>query len=66
MVNARNDFIFPLQTSVEPVFRLLGTPPKGERLAVFAGGHGVFDNCSEVMREILDWLDRYLGRVPTG
>jgi dienelactone hydrolase len=65
MVNARNDFIFPLQTSVEPMFRLLGTPPKDKRLAVFAGGHGVFDNWSEVMREILDWLDRYLGRVQT-
>jgi dienelactone hydrolase len=63
MVNAHYDFIFPLETSVQPMFRLLGTPPKDKRLAVFDGGHGVFAKWSEVMREILDWLDRYLGPV---
>jgi dienelactone hydrolase/predicted Ser/Thr protein kinase len=63
MVNARYDFIFPLETSVQPLFRLLGTSPKDKRLVVLEGGHGVFAKWSEVMRETLDWLDRYLGPV---
>jgi dienelactone hydrolase len=63
MVNGRYDFIFPLETSVQPFFRLLATPQKDKRLVLLNVGHNVVANRVEVMRETLDWLDRYLGPV---
>jgi eukaryotic-like serine/threonine-protein kinase len=62
MVNARNDFFFPLEESQRPFFRLLGAPAQHKRHAVVDGGH-VPDDWREVVREVLDWLDRYLGPV---
>jgi tRNA A-37 threonylcarbamoyl transferase component Bud32/dienelactone hydrolase len=60
MINGRHDFFFPWETSQVPMFDLLGTPDK--RHAVFESGH-VPTERQEVMRETLDWLDRYLGPV---
>jgi hypothetical protein len=62
LVNGRNDFELPLETSQLPLFRLLGTPERDKRHAVFEGGHAPFD-FNDVVRETLDWLDRYLGPV---
>jgi serine/threonine protein kinase/dienelactone hydrolase len=61
MVNGRDDFIFPLATSQTPLFRLLGAPPEDKRHFVVNGGHGPMNQ--EIIREILAWLDRYLGPV---
>jgi hypothetical protein len=44
-----------------PLFRSLGTPAKDKRTAVFDAGHIVPRN--EMIKETLDWLDRYLGPV---
>jgi pimeloyl-ACP methyl ester carboxylesterase len=63
MVNGRYDFVFPLESSQSPLFRLLGTPEKSKRHLVFDGGHAPFTQ--EVVREVLGWLDRYLGPVKT-
>ncbi len=63
MVNGRDDFLFPLETSQIPLFRLLGTPEKDKRLFVVEGGHAPLTQ--EVVRETLGWLDRYLGPVKT-
>jgi formylglycine-generating enzyme required for sulfatase activity/dienelactone hydrolase len=62
MINGRYDFIFPIETSVQPMFRLLGTPHKDKRLVVLDASHG-FLKRSDIARETLDWLDRYLGPV---
>jgi dipeptidyl aminopeptidase/acylaminoacyl peptidase len=62
MINGRYDFIFPLETSVQPMFRLLGTSQKDKRLVVFDAGHGLLKR-TDVARETLEWLDRYLGPV---
>jgi hypothetical protein len=62
MVNARNDFAFPLETSQLPMFRLLGTPESDKHHAILEGGHLPAD-WNQAVREILDWLDRYLGPV---
>ena len=36
----------------------------GKRHVLYQGGHGVFGvRRSEMIREMLDWLDRYLGPV---
>jgi hypothetical protein len=62
MINGRHDFFFPLETSQTPMFRLLGTPPDEKRHRVFESGH-VPTERQEVFKEVLDWLDRYLGPV---
>ena len=44
------------------MFRMLGTPSADKRHAVLDGGH-LPPRPQNVYKEILDWLDRYLGRV---
>jgi dipeptidyl aminopeptidase/acylaminoacyl peptidase len=61
MIDGRYDFLFPRETSQEPLFRLLGTPKEHKRLALFEGGH--FVPRHHLIKETLDWLDRYLGPV---
>ena len=63
MVNGNRDFIFPLETSQLPLFRLLGTPEKDKRHLIQDAGHGPLNQ--EIIRESLEWLDRYLGPVRT-
>jgi pimeloyl-ACP methyl ester carboxylesterase len=62
VVGGRYDFVFPLETSMSPMFRLLGAPEKDKRLALWEGGH-VAPNDKIVIKETLDWFDRYLGPV---
>jgi eukaryotic-like serine/threonine-protein kinase len=66
MIQGRWDAIRPLQTHTGPMFELLGTPNEHKRLALVDGGHIVPLNAA--IREVLDWLDRYLGPVspPSG
>jgi eukaryotic-like serine/threonine-protein kinase len=61
----RSDFIFPLETSQRPLFRLLGAPEKDKQLISWDGGHGdIFGtNYRTVVKAALDWFDRYLGPV---
>jgi dienelactone hydrolase len=59
MINGRYDFILPFETSQLPMFELLGTPASDKRHAVLPYGH--LPDMNEVIREALDWLDRYLG-----
>jgi serine/threonine protein kinase len=62
MLNGQNDLLFPVETSQEPMFRLLGTPDKDKRRKVYdVPGHSVPWN--EVEKETLAWLDQYLGKV---
>jgi dienelactone hydrolase len=62
MLNGEYDFFFPLETSQRPMFELLGTPEKDKRWRVYPGSHSF--PWPEVIRESLDWLDKYLGPVP--
>jgi len=59
MLNGRFDFYFPTDSSQEPMFRLLGTPPEHKRRVLYDTGHDIPRN--EMIKETLDWLDRYLG-----
>jgi dipeptidyl aminopeptidase/acylaminoacyl peptidase len=64
MLNGRNDFLFPLHGSQLPLFRLLGAPEKDKRHVLFDGGHDLtLAFRDQVIKEVLDWLDRYLGPV---
>ena len=62
MVNGRDDFDLPYDTAQVPLFAALGTPASAKRHAVLAGGH-IPPRPQAVFKEILDWLDRYLGPV---
>jgi hypothetical protein len=64
MVNGEGDFQFPLESTQRPLFRLLGVDADRKRHALFTGGHMPLD-IHDVMREILDWFDRFLGPVKT-
>jgi eukaryotic-like serine/threonine-protein kinase len=61
MINGRYDFIFPVETSQMPMFKLLGTKEQDKRYALFDSGHSPPRN--DFIRETLSWLDKYLGPV---
>ena len=61
MLNGRHDMFFPLETSQKPMYQLLGTPDEDKRHVVAEGGHDVPRPL--LIRETLEWLDRYLGPV---
>ena len=61
MMNGKDDFLSPLEQSQIPMFRLLGTSAKDKRRVVFDSGHSV--PRPELIKEVLTWLDHYLGPV---
>lgn len=65
MINGRDDFIAPYEVSQQPFFAMLGAPNDKKRHARLAGGH-IPTNRLEIIREVLDWLDRHLGPVQRG
>ena len=63
MLNGSHDFIFPRDTAQRRLFELFGTPPSDKHRVVFEGaGHFNLPR-TQMMDEVLGWLDRYLGRV---
>lgn len=63
MVNGRYDYTFPLDTSQDPLFRMLGTPVSEKTHIVLDTPHDVSQQRATLIRKVLGWLDRYLGRV---
>ncbi len=61
MLNGKYDTVFPYETSIKPLFDLLGTPDKDKELKLYDTDH--IPPRNEFIREILAWLDRYLGPV---
>ena len=59
MVNGRYDFDLPVDLSQKPMLRLFGAPDKDKRHAIFDAGH--IPPKEFIVREVLDWFDRYLG-----
>jgi len=59
MLNGEYDLAFPFEMSVKPLYDLLGTPEKDKLLKVYKTDH--FIPMNESIKEILNWLDRYLG-----
>jgi formylglycine-generating enzyme required for sulfatase activity/pimeloyl-ACP methyl ester carboxylesterase len=64
MLGGRYDYVFPLETSQMPLFDRFGTPADRKRHVVVGSGHMDFPR-SELIREVLGWLDSYLGPVKT-
>lgn len=61
MMNGKDDFFNPLREIQIPMFRLFGTPPKDKRHVLMNSGHAL--PRIDTIREVLAWLDRYLGPV---
>jgi dienelactone hydrolase len=61
MLNGRDDFMRPVETSQLPLFRMLGAPDKDKRHVLYDAGHA--PPRLPAIKEILEWLDRYLGPV---
>ncbi len=61
MINGRFDSDNPLETSIMPMFDLLGTPDEHKDLKLYETDH--IPPRNEFIKETLAWLDRYLGPV---
>jgi len=61
MLNGKYDFFFPYETSQLPFYELLGTTKEHKELFLYEGGHSVPQ--TELAKESLAWLDKYLGEV---
>jgi len=60
MVNGIGDGVFPLETSVRPMFELLGTPESDKELKVYDGGHSMLGLFGwQIQKDVLAWLDKY-------
>jgi formylglycine-generating enzyme required for sulfatase activity/pimeloyl-ACP methyl ester carboxylesterase len=62
MLGGRHDYVLPYETSQKPMFADLGTPADRKQHIVFDAGHTDFPR-SDFIRDVLGWLDRYLGPV---
>jgi dienelactone hydrolase len=63
MVNGRFDYAFPLDTNQRPLFQALATKEPHKRHILYDGGHRNLVTRPDLIGEILDWFDRYLGMV---
>ena len=61
MLNGKYDFTFPYESTVKPMFDLLGTPEQHKKLVLYETDH--FIPKSEIIKETLNWLDKYFGPV---
>jgi pimeloyl-ACP methyl ester carboxylesterase len=61
MLHGRFDRNVPYDHAAKPMFDLLGTPDKDKKLMVYETDHIIPKK--ELIKESLDWLDKYLGPV---
>ena len=61
MLNGKYDDAVPLETSQKPFYENLGTPVAHKKWIVYDNGHSV--PRQELIKESLNWLDKYLGAV---
>jgi serine/threonine protein kinase/dienelactone hydrolase len=61
MLNGRYDFFFPVESNQEPFYRMLGSKKEEKKHILYDTGHNIPRN--ELIKEMLNWLDQYLGPV---
>jgi serine/threonine protein kinase/formylglycine-generating enzyme required for sulfatase activity/pimeloyl-ACP methyl ester carboxylesterase len=61
MLNGSYDFMYPVESSQEAFFRLLGSREGQKKHLLYGTSHNLPRN--EFIKETLNWLDRYLGPV---
>jgi serine/threonine protein kinase/formylglycine-generating enzyme required for sulfatase activity/dienelactone hydrolase len=59
MLNGRYDFFFPVDSSQEPFYRLLGSKKEQKKHLIYDTGHNIPRN--ELIKGTLNWLDQYFG-----
>ena len=59
MLNGKYDTIHPYESSIKPMFDLLGTPKDKKERRLYETDH--IPPRNELVKETLAWLDRYLG-----
>jgi dienelactone hydrolase len=63
MVNGRDDFIYPVDTNQKLLFAALGIKEPDKKHILYDGGHRNLLTRPDLLGEVLDWFDRYLGPV---
>ena len=63
MVNGRNDFAFPVNTNQNLLFEALGTRERDKKHILYDGGHRNLVTRPDLLGDVLDWFDTYLGPV---
>jgi len=61
MLNGRYDFFFPVDSTQDPFFQMLGTKKDQKKHMLYETSHNIPRN--ELIRESTNWLDQYLGTV---
>ena len=61
MLNGKYDDFVPYEESQKPLYDFLGTAKVNKKWVVYENGHSV--PRQELIKEILNWLDKYLGPV---
>jgi formylglycine-generating enzyme required for sulfatase activity len=63
-VTGQYDAAYPVDVAQNPFFDLFGTPPQDKRHVILPVGHAILvpEVRTTVIREVLDWLDRHLGK----
>jgi hypothetical protein len=62
LIAGRTDYICPLETHQRTLLRLSAAAPRDKRHVILNSGHGPFP-FQDVIKEVIPWLDRYLGPV---
>ena len=63
MVNGRYDYVFATEPSQNPMFEMLGTSAADKSHVLLESPHDVTEQRSQLVRTVLDWLDKYLGQI---
>ncbi|MFT3681961.1 MAG: SUMF1/EgtB/PvdO family nonheme iron enzyme [Ferruginibacter sp.] len=61
MLSGKYDMFFPVETSQIPMYNFLGTPKADKKRLVYDAGHLV--PRTALVKETLEWYDKYLGVV---
>jgi dienelactone hydrolase len=60
LIAGKFDWIF---LGKDSLLRLLGAPAADKKAVMFDTGHDVSEQRADLIREVVDWLDKYLGKV---
>jgi eukaryotic-like serine/threonine-protein kinase len=61
MLNGRYDFFFPVDSTQEPFYQMLGSKKDQKKHLIYDTSHNIPRN--ELIKESTNWLDQYLGPV---